>query len=327
MAELISRSNQQIRSTESSAGLPNDDRELDGYLVALGKRVRSVRAIRGMSRKVLAREAGVSERYVAQLEAGLGNISIMLLRRIADAAGLPVEDLVADPDRQPKDWILLRELIRKAEPRVIDGIKALLSGEQDATAALQAVHVDRVALIGLRGAGKSTLGRMVAEQLGWRFVELNREIEAEAGFSVAEVFSLYGQDAYRRYEQAALERVMAEPGPVILAAGGGIVADPVTFERLLAGFFTVWVKATPAEHMGRVRAQGDFRPMAADKGAMDELITILQSREDFYARARVTLDTSDATVKDCATRLLRIIRCYCVSGCPWQSRNRAFNPT
>jgi XRE family transcriptional regulator, aerobic/anaerobic benzoate catabolism transcriptional regulator len=222
---------------------------------------------------------------------------------------------------------LLRELIRKADLRVIDGIKALLSGEQYATAALQAVHVDRIALIGLRGAGKSTLGRMVAEQLGWRFVELNREIEAEVGFSVAEVFSLYGQDAYRRYEQAALERVMAEPGPVILAAGGGIVADPVTFERLLAGFFTVWVKATPAEHMGRVRAQGDFRPMAADKAAMDELITILQSREELYARARVTLDTSDAMVKDCATRLLRIIRCYCVSGCSWQSRNRALNPT
>ena len=314
-------------ATENNAELRGDESSLDGYLVALGKRIRSLRAIRGMSRKVLAREAGVSERYTAQLEAGFGNISIMLLRRIADAVGLPLEDLIAEPARQPKDWVLLRELIRQAEPHVIEGVKALLYGDHDASAIPQAVQVDRVALIGLRGAGKSTLGRMVAEKLGWRFVELNREIETEAGFSVAEVFSLYGQDGYRRYEQAALERVMTERGSMILAAGGGIVADPITFERLVGGFFTVWVKATPAEHMSRVRAQGDFRPMAADNAAMAELLTILQCRQELYARARVTLDTSDMTVEDSAMRLLRIVRSYCITGCPWQSRNRALSTT
>jgi XRE family aerobic/anaerobic benzoate catabolism transcriptional regulator len=276
-----------------------------------------------MSRKVLAQEAGVSERYIAQVETGLGNVSIMLLRRIADAAGTTLEDLVSDSERQPKEWPLLRELIRKADPGVIEEIKALLSGRnrhvhRDA----QTIQVDRVALIGLRGAGKSTLGRMVAEKLGWRFIELNREVERGAGFSVAEVFSLYGHDAYRRYEQAALDRIIAEPGPTVLAAGGGIVADPVTFERLLGSFFTFWVKAIPAEHMSRVRAQGDLRPMAADKAAMTELVTILQSREALYSRVRVTLDTSGTTVEDSLASLLRTIRLYCVSGCPWQSRNR-----
>jgi XRE family transcriptional regulator, aerobic/anaerobic benzoate catabolism transcriptional regulator len=307
---------------ESGAQAPAND--LDGYLVTLGQRVRSMRAVRGMSRKVLAREAGVSERYIAQVETGLGNVSIMLLRRIADAAGAPLEDLVSDSEGQPKEWPLLRELIRKADPGVIEEVKTLLSGRgRRVRGGAQTIQVDRIALIGLRGAGKSTLGRMVAEKLGWRFVELNREIEAEAGFSVAEVFSLYGQDAYRRYEQAALDRIIAEPGPMVLAVGGGIVSDPVTFERLLGSFFTVWVKASPAEHMSRVRAQGDYRPMAAEKAAMTELVTILQSREPLYSRARVTLETSGTTVEDSLASLLCTIRSYCVSACPWQSRNRA----
>jgi XRE family aerobic/anaerobic benzoate catabolism transcriptional regulator len=328
MADPIPTLNQELPDIGGDAAIAQDalprceQPMLDGYLEALGRRVRSARALRGISRKVLAHEAGVSERYVAQLEAGLGNISIMLLRRIAEAVGLPTEDLVADPARQPRDWVLLRELIRKAEPQVIASVKAQLAAAQGATIIPQAIQVDRVALIGLRGAGKSTLGRIVAEKLGWRFVELNREVEAEAGFSVAEIFSLYSQDAYRRYEQAALERVMAEPGPMVLATGGGIVADPVTFESLLGGLFTVWLKASPAEHMSRVRAQGDFRPMAANEAAMTELVTILQSREEHYSRARVMLDTSDATVDDCVMRLLQIIQCYCASGGPWQSRNR-----
>ena len=310
------------RAARESRARPHEN-ELDSYLVTLGRRVRSMRAVRGMSRKDMAREAGVSERYVAQVETGLGNVSIMLLRRIADAAGTPLEDLVSDSERQPREWPLLRELIRKADPGVIEEVRTLLSGRsRHVHGGAQTVQVDRIALIGLRGAGKSTLGRMVAEKLDWQFVELNREVEVGAGFSVAELFSLYGQDAYRRYEQAALDRIIAGPGPMVLAAGGGIVSDPVTFERLLGNFFTVWVKASPAEHMSRVRAQGDFRPMAADKAAMTELVTILQSREALYSRARVTLDTSGTTVEDSLASLLGTIRSYCVSGCPWQSRNR-----
>ena len=310
---------------ERRDGRDSQDRDsgLDGYLVELGLRVRSMRALRGMSRKVLAKQSGVSERYIAQLESGLGNVSIVLLRRLAKAAGMQVEDLVADPAEQPDDWALIRELMRRAPPALIDDVKALLAGRPiDQVANAPAIQVDRIALLGLRGAGKSTLGRLAAEKLGWRFVELNREIEAEAGFSVSEVFSLYGQDGYRRYEQAALDRIIGDGGAMILAAGGGIVSDPVTFERLLANFFTVWVKASPTEHMSRVRAQGDLRPMAEDKAAMSELVTILQSREPFYARARTTLDTSGTSVEDSLATLLRLIRSYCVSGCPFQARNR-----
>jgi len=298
--------------------------DVDAYLVELGQRVRSMRALRGMSRKVLARQSGVSERYIAQLESGLGNVSIKLLRQLADATGVLLEDLVADPAHQPSDWPLIRELLRKASPALIDDVKALLTGHPvDIPASSSGIQVDRVALIGLRGAGKSTLGRIVAEQLGWRFVELNREIEAEAGFSAGEIFSLYGQDGYRRYERSALDRIIKQPGATLLAAGGGIVSDLVTFEQLLANFFTVWIKASPSEHMNRVRTQGDLRPMAEDKAAMSELVTILQSRELLYARARATLDTSRTTVEESSARLLRMIRSYCVSGCPWQSRNLA----
>ncbi len=298
----------------------NRDDDIDAYLVQLGQRVRSMRAVRGMSRKVLAQESGVSERYIAQLESGLGNVSIMLLRRVADATGAPLEDLVADPARMPPDWTLIRELLRKASPEIIADVKAVLAGQPVERAQHPArVEVDRVALIGLRGAGKSTLGRMAAEKLGWRFVELNKEIEREAGFSITEIFSIYGQDGYRRYEQAALERIIAEPGAMVVATGGGIVSDPVTF----ASFFTVWIKASPGEHMSRVRKQGDLRPMGADKAAMSELITILQSREPLYSRARVSIDTSGATIDTSLMALLRTIQSYCVSGCPWQSRNRA----
>ena len=314
-------------AVSSAQGRPSrtHDDAIDAYLVELGQRVRSMRAVRGMSRKVLAQESGVSERYIAQLESGLGNISIMLLRRVADATGAPLEDLVADPARQPNDWPLIRELLRKASPAMVEEVKAVLSGHTvDRSADAQPnIAVDRVALIGLRGAGKSTLGRLAAEKLGWRFVELNKEIEREAGFSVTEVFSIYGQDGYRRYEQAALERVMSEPGAMILATGGGIVSDPVTFERLRGNFFTIWIKASPGEHMSRVRKQGDLRPMGADKAAMSELITILQSREPLYSRARVSIDTSGATIEQSLMALVRTIQSYCSAGCPWQSRNRA----
>jgi len=312
-----------MEQSDSDLSVPGEAAS-DPFLIGLGARVRTMRAVRGMSRKVLAQTSGISERYIAELESGRGNVSIMLLRRLADVAGVQLEDLVADPANQPKDWVLIRELLMKAPPVVIDDVKALLAGRPlDRGLPAPSIQVDRIALIGLRGAGKSTLGRLLAEQLGWRFVELNREIEQNAGFSVSEVFSLYGQDGYRRYEQAALARVVAEPGPLVLAAGGGIVSDPVTFERLLTEFFSIWIKTSPAEHMSRVRAQGDFRPMADDNGAMSELVTILQSREALYSRARASLDTSGARIEDSVQALLRLVRNYCAAGCPYVARNRA----
>jgi XRE family aerobic/anaerobic benzoate catabolism transcriptional regulator len=276
------------------------------FLTALGQRVRHVRALRGMSRKVLARVSGISERYIAQLESGLGNVSIKLLRRVAAAMGVRVEDLIVD-DASPHDWPIVRDLLRTASPAQVAQARAILSDAAPAPVAGRAPPADRVALIGLRGAGKSTLGRIAAERLGWPFVELNREIERTHGLSVAEILALYGQEGLRRREQAMLRELIARPGPLIVATGGGIVAEPLTFDLLLASFVTVWLKAAPEEHMARVRQQGDLRPMADDRAAMAELRAILQSREPLYARARVTVDTSAIAVEAAAERLVAAI--------------------
>ncbi len=293
------------------------------FLAGVGERVRRMRALRGMSRKVLAQVSGISERYIAQMESGQGNVSIVLLRRVAEAAATPIEDLLSDPAQRPDDWPLLRDLLLRASPETLTEVRSVLAGRvQGQSPPQHRIAVDRVALIGLRGAGKSTLGRRAAEHLGWPFVEINREVEEESGFSVAEVFELYGLEGYRRLEHACLSRIVERPGPMIVAAGGGAVADPATFDLLLSAFFTVWVKAAPTEHMERVRAQGDLRPMGSDKGAMTDLVAILSSREPLYARARATLDTSGVSVDTSLEALLALIRGYCATGCPWISVNR-----
>jgi XRE family aerobic/anaerobic benzoate catabolism transcriptional regulator len=277
------------------------------YLAELGQRVRRMRALRGMSRKTLARVSGISERYLAQLESGAGNLSIMLLRRVAGATGAPLEDLVSEAG-QPAEWPLIREMLRHASPSAIEAAKRALGGDQNAAPAPAGNHaIDRVALIGLRGAGKSTVGRLAARKLGWSFIELNHEVERAAGLSVTEVFKLYGQDGYRRLEQKALRSVIERPGPVMLATGGGIVADPLTFDTLLSSFFTVWVTARPEQHMNRVRGQGDLRPMANDRAAMEELVAILTSREPLYARAGATLDTADRSIEESAAALVKLV--------------------
>ena len=268
------------------------------FLTALGARVRHLRTMRGMSRKVLSAASSVSERYIAQLESGQGNVSIILLRRVALATGARLEDMIPNVDASP-DWRVVRDLLRGASPETVAEVKQLLSGNATAPARSE----QRIALIGLRGAGKSTLGRIVAERLGWDFVELNKEIERDHGMSVPEIFAMYGQEGYRRFEQGALRSLIGRDGPMLLATGGGIVAEPVTFDLILSSFYTIWIKAEPEEHMRRVREQGDLRPMAGDASAMQELRAILVSREPFYARARATVNTAGLSVQQAAERL------------------------
>lgn len=275
------------------------------FLEQLGQRVRTMRALRGMSRKVLARVSGISERYIAQLESGKGNVSIVLLRRVSDAMGAHLEDLLPSAEPTP-DWQMFRDLLRKATPAQIAQAKDLLAG--GSATAPRRVPFCGIALIGLRGAGKSTLGRMLAKKIGWSFVELNKEVEQQNGLSVAEIIALYGQEGFRRMEQAALQQLLARNELMVLATGGGIVSEPLTFDQILTSFYTIWLKAEPEEHMARVRRQGDLRPMADDRSAMAELRNILLSREPLYSRATAVVDTAGLSVDAAAARLIDAVR-------------------
>jgi XRE family aerobic/anaerobic benzoate catabolism transcriptional regulator len=274
-----------------------------GFLEGLGQRVRTARALRGMSRKVLARVSGISERYIAQLESGKGNVSIVLLRRVSNAMGAHLEDLIPSTEPAP-DWPVIRDLVRKATPSQIAHAKDILSGHGNGTSVPNRMSFSGIALIGLRGAGKTTLGKMLAKKIGWNFVELNKEIEAQNGLSVAEIIALYGQEGFRRMEQTALGQVLARNELLVLATGGGIVSEPLTFDLILSSFYTIWLKAEPEEHMARVRSQGDLRPMADDRSAMAELRNILLSREPLYARAAAVVDTAGLAVNEAAARLI-----------------------
>jgi XRE family transcriptional regulator, aerobic/anaerobic benzoate catabolism transcriptional regulator len=274
------------------------------FLEQLGQRVRTMRALRGMSRKVLARVSGISERYIAQLESGKGNVSIVLLRRVSNAMGAQLEDLIPATEPSP-DWAVIRDLLRKASPGQIAQAKDILAGH--GLSLQRRVSFAGVALIGLRGAGKSTLGKLLARKIGWNFVELNKEVEAQNGLSVAEIIALYGLEGFRRMEQAALGQLLARKELTVLATGGGIVSEPLTFDLVLSSFYTIWLKAEPEEHMARVRGQGDLRPMADDRSAMAELRTILKSREPLYARASAVVDTAGLTVDAAAARLIEAV--------------------
>jgi XRE family aerobic/anaerobic benzoate catabolism transcriptional regulator len=275
------------------------------FLEQLGQRVRTMRALRGMSRKVLAKVSGISERYIAQLEAGRGNVSIVLLRRVSNAMGAHLEDLI--PHQEPSlDWAVIRELLRKATPVQIAQAKDILASQ--GASSQHGGSFAGIALIGLRGAGKSTLGKLLAKKIGWNFVELNKEIETQNGLSVAEIIALYGQEGFRRLEQSALTQLLARKEPTVLATGGGIVSEPVTFDLILSSFYTIWLKAEPEEHMARVRKQGDLRPMADDRSAMAELRNILTSREPLYARANAVVDTAGLSVDAAAARLIDTVR-------------------
>ena len=274
----------------------------DDFVSMVGDRVRMARARRGISRKVLSELSGVSQRYLAQLEGGQGNISIALLKRIAVALDHRIEWLVGEDDPWNSDALRVAALFRAATVEQKRRVLALLdpdnAGEQRGR---------RVALIGLRGAGKSTLGRLAAAARDIPFVELNAEIEATSGMPVNELMALYGQEGYRRLERQAVERIAAAHDSVVLAVAGGIVSEPDTFNFLLRHFHTIWLKAKPEEHMSRVRKQGDTRPMAGNPAAMDELKTILTSRESLYAQSGAQVDTSGKDVEDSLADLLETI--------------------
>ncbi|GJE56061.1 MULTISPECIES: helix-turn-helix transcriptional regulator [Methylobacterium] len=274
------------------------------FLSELGRRVRDARTVRGLSRKLLSQTSGLSERYIAQLESGQGNVSIILLRRVANAMGVRLDDMIAGQDSSP-EWRLIRDLLREASPEQVALAKSVLSGTSPQQAG-QSGGI-RVALVGLRGAGKSTLGRLAAERLGWTFVELNAEIERENALSVKEIYAIYGQEGYRRLEQRALRRLTAHPGPLILATSGSIVAEPLTYDLLLQSFVTIWLQARPEEHMQRVRDQGQLESTGDHATALEDLRSVLLSREPLYARASATVDTSGVPVATMLDRLIAMI--------------------
>ena len=275
------------------------------YLRLLGQRVRKARGQRGMSRKILARDSGVSERYLAQLESGTGNASVLLLRQIARAMDMQLADLVSDAPERPVDTTLILQFLGRLSPEQLTEARQLLQQSFEAAEGAQA-H-GRIALIGLRGGGKSTLGKKLAQQLRVPFVELNRMIEEEYGASVGEIFNLYGQPAFRRYERRCLETIIERYDRVVIATGGGIVAEPATFDLLLSACRAVWVQASPEEHMQRVVDQGDLRPMANNAEAMEDLKNILAARDPYYAKAEIHLDTSGQPVERSFQDLLRAL--------------------
>lgn len=285
-------------SSVPQALAPEAPGERDPLLLALGNRVRRLRARRGVTRKVLAQVADVSERHLANLEAGDGNPSILILRQIAQALDCPLAELLGDEMTDTPDWLLIRDLLHGLTPAELGTARAALTqlfGHPDS----RGDRLDRIALIGLRGAGKSTLGRTLGERLQRPVVDLSREIERVAGCRPDEIHSLYGPAAYRRYERRALEEVLARYPQVVIDTPGGIVTEAATFNLLLAKCYTIWLTASPEEHMQRVISQGDLRPMAGNKQAMEDLRLILHERTPFYAKADLLFDTSHKSPTDC----------------------------
>jgi XRE family aerobic/anaerobic benzoate catabolism transcriptional regulator len=276
-------------------------KDRDAFLRAFGERIRGERARRGMSRKLLADHAGISERYLTQLESGKGNVSIVLLRHIAEALSLPLSRLVEDAPPSP-ELDLVRQFLTRLTPAQLKDVYATLTAREDTGA-----RAGRIALVGLRGAGKTTLGAKVAHTLQLPFFELDREIERISGTSLAAILELYGQQAYRRYELQALQELLASQPRFVVATGGSLVSETATYELLLRSCFTVWVRTTPEEHMRRVVEQGDLRPMAGSQQAMDDLRRILDERTELYGRADLVLDTTGVKADKSVRELLKAI--------------------
>jgi XRE family aerobic/anaerobic benzoate catabolism transcriptional regulator len=288
-------------------GEPRPLGDKNAFLVALGERVRTLRARRGLTRKSLAEAAGVSLRHLANLEYGLGNASILVLLQVAQALQCSLAELIGDVTTASPEWLLIRELLEDRDDRTLRRVRVAI-GEMLGTGGDNVSRSSRIALIGLRGAGKSTLGRMLAEDLGFPFVELSREIEQLAGCNISEIQALYGVNAYRRYERRAIEEVIQIYPEAVIAAPGGLVSDVATFNQLLSHCTTVWLRANAEDHMKRVAAQGDMRPMAASKEAMEDLKGILAGRTAFYSKAEFSLDTSAQALEPTFMALRTLVR-------------------
>jgi XRE family aerobic/anaerobic benzoate catabolism transcriptional regulator len=305
----------QDRASEGPAGVgavlpqaPDEGRH--PFLSALGERVRALRSRRGMTRKALAAAADVSERHLANLEYGVGNASILILLQVAQALQCTLAELLGDVTTSSPEWLLLRELLDGRDEASLRRVRLAVADLLGAGGGA-AARRSRIALVGLRGAGKSTLGSRLAADLGFPFLELSRQIEQFAGCTVDEIQALYGQNAYRRYERRALEEAIQTYPEAVIATPGGLVSDASTFQMLLAHCTTVWLQASPEDHMRRVVAQGDMRPMggvAASKEAMDDLRSILAGRAAFYSKADFRVDTSAQPLEETFAALRRIVR-------------------
>ncbi|HQS01120.1 MULTISPECIES: helix-turn-helix transcriptional regulator [unclassified Polaromonas] len=297
-------------ATVSSAALAAGEEDKNPFLTALGERVRALRARRGMTRKGLAAAADVSERHLANLEYGVGNASILVLLQVAQALQCPLAELIGDITTSSPEWLMIRELLERRDEDTLRRVRVAV-GEMLGTGGGNSGaggRSSRVALIGLRGAGKTTLGSLLAEDLDFPFVELSREIEKFAGCSISEIQGLYGVNAYRRYERRALEEAIQIYPEAVIATPGGLVSDPATFNLLLAHCTTVWLQAAPEDHMKRVAAQGDMRPMAASSEAMEDLKGILAGRAAFYSKAEFQLDTSAQPLQPTFVALRALVR-------------------
>ena len=286
---------------------PAEDHNRHPFLSTLGERVRTLRARRGLTRRAVAQAAEVSERHLANLESGTGNASILILLQVAQALQCSIFELLGDVTTSSPEWLLIRELLAVRNEAELRRVR-LQIGDMFGTQGDEQTRGNRIALVGLRGAGKSTLGQYLAKDLGYAFVELSAEIEKFAGCSISEIHNLYGTNAYRRYERRALEEAIQIYPEVVIATPGGLVSDSATFNQLLAHCFTVWIQATPEDHLSRVTAQGDMRPMAGSKEALEDLKRILDGRSAFYAKADLCFDTSSQSLEASLPALRRQVR-------------------
>jgi XRE family transcriptional regulator, aerobic/anaerobic benzoate catabolism transcriptional regulator len=281
-----------MTSQESTLMEPSEsETKRSPFLEALGERVRTLRSRQGMTRRAVALAADVSERHLANLEYGTGNVSVLVLLQVAQALQCSLAELLGDVTTSSPEWLLIRELLSKRSEADLRRARVQL-GEMFGEGGNAQERKNRIALIGLRGAGKTSLGQRLADDMGFPFIELSREIEQFAGCQISEIHNLYGANAYRRYERRALEEAIQIYPEVVIATPGGLVSDSANFNLLLSHCTTVWLQADAADHMGRVAAQGDMRPMAASREAMEDLKRILEGRSAFYSKADLAINTS-----------------------------------